>query len=157
MNTEADTFAARRLEYSPAANASALRIHCILKVARSEPSVDCGWPSYNSYVFLAYKRVHIFTGIHHHPLSYNPEHSYDSTLPSHINNNNNDLVCPLCCRHSLRSGCPCPSSGRQSFYPSHVEYHVVVFVDGHEQLLVDSEFVQLDGIYPSVHLISVPK
>jgi hypothetical protein len=52
----------RRLEYSAAANVSALRIHCILKVARSEPSVDCGWLSYNSYVFLAYIRVLILLG-----------------------------------------------------------------------------------------------
>lgn len=69
---------------TPAANVSALRIHRILKVARSKPSVDCGWPSYNSYVFWAYKSVHIFAGGFYHSLSYNPSTLLRDILSSHI-------------------------------------------------------------------------
>jgi len=147
-----------------AANVSALRLHCVLKVARSEPSVDCGWPSYNSY-FLRIKGCMLLLEGQHHSLSF-----YDPILSSHTQTHTqNDLLSSLCSRLPLRSGRSCPSSGWQCFYyPSYV-----VFIDGHEQLLVDSDSVhhdghelllvdsdsvQHDGIdHPSVHLASVRK
>ena len=80
-------------------------------------------------------------------------HSTSNFYDSHTHTNN-DLLCSLCSRLPLRSGCSCPSSSWQCFYYP----FYVVFLDADEQSLVDSDYpVYHDGIHPSVHFIFVLK
>jgi hypothetical protein len=135
-----------------------LRLHCILKVPHSEPSVDCGCTSNNSYISCVYKGTCFC-------LKEAITHSVTTQrlLPPHTYTHN-DLFSSFCSRLPLRSGCSCPSSGRQSFYWQFFHhpclYHPFydVFVDEHEHLLlVDSDSVHHDGIpHASKHFILSP-